>query len=164
MILAVDVQYVGDERACAAAVSFHGWSDEVAAHEAVVEVRDVEPYVPGQFYRRELPCILALLDTLDTRPDTIVVDGYVDVGPDRPGLGRHLFDALNGGTVVVGVAKTLFVGAAAVEVRRGQSSKPLFVTAAGVDAQRAAAHVEQMAGPHRIPTLLQRVDHLARGR
>lgn len=164
MILAVDVQYDGDDRACAAAVAFHAWPDEASAHEAVVHVHDVEPYVPGQFYRRELPCILALLETLDTRPDTIVVDGYVDVGPDRPGLGRHLFDALGGGAVVVGVAKTLFVGAEATEVYRGQSTKPLFVTSAGVDAQRAAALVGCMAGPHRLPALLQPVDHLARGR
>ena len=47
---------------------------------------------------------------------------------------------------------------------RGNSKSPLFVTARGVSASDAALHVKQMHGPHRIPTLLARVDGLARGR
>lgn len=165
MILAVDVHYAGDVWARVAGVVFREWGDRSAAHEAVAVVEGIEPYVPGAFYRRELPCIRALLGTLDERPNIVVVDGYVDVGPGRPGLGRHLFDAmtLGGSVVVVGVAKTAFAGAPAVEVRRGRSEKPLFVTSAGLDPAAAAREVARMAGRHRIPTLLQRVDQLARG-
>jgi deoxyribonuclease V len=63
----------------------------------------------------------------------------------------------------VGVAKTRFQSAAAVEVLRGRSKRPLFVTAAGLPATDAAAQVAAMHGPTRIPTLVARADQLARG-
>ncbi len=65
---------------------------------------------------------------------------------------------------VVGVAKNPFRSASPIEVFRGGSKRPLFVTAVGIDAKQAAHHVEKMAGPHRFPLLLQRVDALSRGR
>jgi deoxyribonuclease V len=49
-----------------------------------------------------------------------------------------------------------------VEVRRGDSQKPLYVTAAGVSAEDAASRISEMHGPFRIPTLLKQVDTLAR--
>jgi deoxyribonuclease V len=47
-------------------------------------------------------------------------------------------------------------------VERGGSAKPLYVTAAGIAAETAAAHVAAMHGAHRIPTLLKLVDRLVR--
>jgi deoxyribonuclease V len=73
-----------------------------------------------------------------------------------------LHEALGGAVPVVGVAKTRFASAAAVDVVRGDSQKPLFVTAAGVDVEWAAEQVKRMHGPYRIPTLLKRVDQLCR--
>ena len=119
-------------------------------------------YAPGQFYLRELPCLLAVIDRLDALPRTIVVDGYVFLGPERPGLGAHLYDALAGNVPVVGVAKRPFRDAFAVPVRRGESARPLYVTAIGLAVGEAAAHVRAMHGEHRIPTLLRRVDALSR--
>lgn len=94
----------------------------------------------------------------------VVVDGYVWLdGVSVAGLGAHLYQALAHKVVVIGVAKTRFAGAgAAVEVFRGRSTRSLFVTAAGMSAQRAAEHVRSMHGPDRIPTLLKRVDRLCR--
>ncbi|WP_258724845.1 hypothetical protein [Cellulomonas sp. NS3] len=67
------------------------------------------------------------------------------------------------GVPVVGVAKTRFHAAShAVEVRRGSATRPLYVTAAGMPAAHAAALVSAMAGPHRIPRALRRVDAIAR--
>ncbi len=63
---------------------------------------------------------------------------------------------------MIGVAKTRFAGAEAVAILRGRSHQPLFVTAAGLDARRAAELVRGMHGPHRLPTLLKRADQLAR--
>ena len=40
----------------------------------------------------------------------------------------------------------------------------LFVTAAGIDVAAAARGLKSMHGAHRLPTLLARVDALARGR
>ncbi len=52
----------------------------------------------------------------------------------------------------------------AVKVLRGQATKPLYVTTAGgLDVDAAAQIVATMAGPHRLPSAIRRVDQLARG-
>ena len=144
----------------------HGQSLE----EGVVSVLEMAEYVSGEFYRRELLCLLAALEKVAQTPE-IIVDGYVWLGSDararlekgKPGLGAKLFEALEGKVAVVGVAKTRYAGADALEVLRGSSASPLFVSAAGMDALEAAENVRRMHGPHRLPTLLTRVDHLCRG-
>jgi deoxyribonuclease V len=61
------------------------------------------------------------------------------------------------------VAKTRFEGATlALPVLRGNSKHPLWVSAAGMGADEAAALVAAMAGGFRLPTLLKRVDRLCR--
>ncbi|MBU0551753.1 endonuclease V [Myxococcota bacterium] len=161
MIFAVDVQYEEARRAArAGGALFEGWASAAPLSERVATFEGVEAYVPGEFYRRELPCILGLLGA--DRPDLIIVDGYVDLGA-RPGLGRHLFEALGGAVGVVGVAKSFFHAAAPARVTRGDAQRPLFITAAGLPLAEAVEGVRAMAGPHRHPTLLKRVDHLARG-
>ena len=139
-------------------------TDSQPAEQHIVQLTDVAEYVPGEFYRRELPCLLqALLPVLD-RVQTILIDGYVDLAPNRPGLGARLYEALGGKIAVVGVAKTAFAGAHhACEVLRGESERPLYITAAGMTLDDAATGVRSMHGPHRIPTLLRLVDQLARG-
>lgn len=117
-------------------------------------------YEPGAFYRRELPCLLDVL-ARGPRADIVVVDGYVWLGDGKAGLGAHLHAALGG--AVVGVAKTRFAGATdAIAVCRGVSRAPLYVSAAGMSTEEAAAMVAAMHGPYRVPTLLKRVDMLAR--
>jgi deoxyribonuclease V len=162
MIACLDVDY-REAAAYAAALAFHNWADATPATETVIPVVGVHPYQPGQFFRRELPCLLVVLRELP--PVTVVVvDGYVWLdGVSVAGLGAHLYQALVGKIAVIGVAKTRFArAAAAVEVFRGRSTRPLFVTAAGMSAQKAAEHIRSMHGPNRIPTLLKRVDSLCR--
>jgi deoxyribonuclease V len=164
MMACVDVDYRGND-AVAACVLFRAWTDEASAGQHVVYIRGVADYVPGQFYRRELPCLLAVLQRVAEPLELVVVDGYVWLGnDDRPGLGAHLQVALGGRIPVVGVAKTRFTGArSAVELVRGESaSRALFVTAAGMDVAEAARCVGLMHGPHRIPTLLRQADRLCR--
>ncbi len=86
---------------------------------------------------RELPAIRAVL-TGAGRIDLLVVDGWVHLGPDRrPGLGAHVHAWL--GAPVIGVAKTAFQTAShAVEVRRGQARRPLYLTAIGIPDIQAA--------------------------
>jgi deoxyribonuclease V len=61
------------------------------------------------------------------------------------------------------VAKTAFHTAThAIAVRRGSAVRPLYVTSAGMPADRAAALVAVMAGSYRLPDALRRVDALAR--
>jgi deoxyribonuclease V len=163
MIAITDVHY-HEDGATAALVLAGNWGDGAALKERTVAIPTAAPYEPGEFYRRELPALLAVLDATSLPADTIVViDGYVWLGEGRPGLGAHLWRALDETRPVVGVAKTRFQGAAAVEVRRGRSQRPLFVTSAGLPPTQAAAQVAAMHGPNRVPTLLARADQLARG-
>lgn len=121
------------------------------------------PYQPGRFFERELPPLRAVLaDTAGI--ELLVIDGYVDLDPDgRPGLGAHLHAEL--GIPVVGAAKTRFAAAAhAVPVLRGQASRPLYVTAAGMPAVDAAELVRRMSGTFRLPDALRLVDALSRDR
>jgi deoxyribonuclease V len=120
------------------------------------------PYESGQFYKRELPYLIDMIGRVHHSLQAIVIDGYVWLGPDRPGLGAHLFDAINGRAPVVGVAKTAFVGAPAIPVLRGESLTPLFVSTQGLDPAEAAVSIAGMHGRFRIPTLLKRVDSLSR--
>jgi len=163
MLACVDVDYRGDG-AVAACVLFRDWADEAPAAERVERIARVEPYVPGQFYRRELPCLLAVLAPVAAGLGAVVIDGYVWLrDEDTPGLGGHLYEALGRAVPVVGVAKTRFRSAtAAVPVLRGGSARPLYVTAAGLSADEAARRVQDMHGPYRVPTLLKRVDQLCR--
>ena len=164
MLVALDVQY-DDATAAAtsAAVVFNAWDDAEPQSQHVVRTTGIAPYEPGAFFKRELPCLLAVLESLPAAPSIVVIDGYVTLG-DKPGLGAHLWEALERRSPIIGVAKTKFHSAAAKELLRGGSLSPLYVTAVGIDLDDAAAHIQAMAGPHRIPTLLKRVDHLARGR
>lgn len=164
MIAVLDAAY-GDGASAAACVVAAGW--DAAGVQGEYSHRDgpAAEYQPGEFYKRELPLLLSVLRMLPRRPAIIVIDGYVWLGvEDRKGLGAHLFDALGGTSVVVGVAKTKFHGASywAAEVKRGASVSPLYVTAAGLTLEQAAAAVKRMDGEHRIPTLVARADRLAR--
>jgi deoxyribonuclease V len=163
MIACVDVDY-RDAGSVAACVCFEHWDDGTPVLESTIEIRDVEPYEPGQFYRRELPCILAVLQALPNLPQIVIIDGYVWLGEQRRGLGARLYEALNKRAMIVGVAKTRFVGAEPVAlVTRGRSRTPLYVTAAGMNVTEAARSIRTMHGNHRIPTMLKRVDQLSRG-
>lgn len=129
----------------------------------------------GQFYQRELPCLLEVLQQQTTaeqptaiQANVIIVDGYTTLDANgRHGLGWYLAQAMAAtgrpAVAVIGVAKTAFTGAThAITLKRGHSQRPLYVTALGMNAQQAAQHIQTMHGPHRLPTLLKRVDRLCR--
>lgn len=148
----------------AACVVAGSWRDAAPLAEYTAIHESPADYEPGAFFKRELPPLLAVLGKLAELPPVLVVDGYVWLDQDRPGLGYHLQQALPQHPAVVGVAKTSFAGnRAAVAVLRG-STRPLFVTAIGVDVAAAAEHVRDMAGLYRLPDLLRRADQLAKGR
>lgn len=163
MIACTDVHY--DLRgAIAACVLFRDWHDRQPVREIVEHLSKVEPYQSGMFYRRELPCLLKVLTPVQESLDAVIIDGYVWLGKgDLPGLGAHLYQALHQKIPVIGVAKTRFAFAGpSVEVFRGRSRKPLYVSSAGIDVQEAAEKIGAMHGPFRIPTLLKHADRLCR--
>jgi deoxyribonuclease V len=162
MLACLDADY-RDDRARVACVLFDTWRDADPAAELCRELPGAAEYRPGELYHRELPCLVAILADLDAELAAVVVDGYAWLdGSQRPGLGAHLWDALDRSTPVIGVAKNPFAGAAPIDVLRGESARPLHVTAAGADPAWAAARIAEMHGEFRIPTLLRRVDQLSR--
>jgi deoxyribonuclease V len=158
---AADVSYPPRGGAVAAAVICSDARYAAVVDQRTVRLADVEPYRPGEFYRRELPALRVVL--ADISPlDLLIVDGYVDLDPDgRPGLGAHAHGEFT--VPVIGVAKTAFATAThAIPVHRGQATRPLYVTAAGIPLLEAADLVRAMAGPHRLPDALRLVDRLTR--
>jgi deoxyribonuclease V len=163
MYACVDVYY-HDERASAVCALFKGWSDAMPASQFQTTISKFAPYIAGQFYLRELPCILKVLELVNEKIDVLIVDGYVWLDDGRtPGLGAHLYHKLHRTTPVIGAAKTQYrQSEAAREVLRGKSKKPLYITAVGIDQSIAANRIKKMHGEFRIPTLLKMVDQISR--
>lgn len=161
MITAVDVYYREDSGAVAAAVVFSSFTDNEPYAVYISEIQNAENYISGQFYKRELPCIINVLEKIKEKIDILIIDGYIDPG-NRPGLGRHLWRTLGEKVIVIGVAKTFFKGTEAVKVFRGRSRRPLYITSAGIDTFEAASLIEKMPGNFRIPDILKLVDQISR--
>lgn len=153
------------ECAWAAALVFESWESAAVIEAVRISAPTEAGYEPGAFYKRELGPLLACVRALAAPLDLAIVDGYATLGvEERPGLGWRLWDALGRGVPVIGVAKTRYRdGTEASALRRGRARTPLFVTAVGVEPAAARAWIAAMHGPHRLPTLLRRVDQLSRG-
>ena len=85
MIAALDVTYVQKDMAVAAAVVFKKFEDTKPVSSHSTRENQFGEYIPGQFFKRELPCLLAVLKKVNEKLDTVIIDGYV-VG--RPIDGR----------------------------------------------------------------------------
>ncbi len=165
MILAIDVYYT-EKGAKTVGIGFENWEDQSPSTTFVDHSSEIAEYESGEFYKRELPCILRLLDQIDlTRLDCIVIDGYVilnDMG--KLGLGGHLYETLAHKIPVIGLAKTRFAQNEKNnrEVFRGKSQKPLWITAAGMELDEVAQKIQDMHGEYRLPTLLKYLDSLTK--
>jgi len=166
MILAFDTYYDTGGKAKTVCLAFEHWEDAepFAIHTAFME--NVAEYTPGEFYKRELPCILDLFKTLPYNSvEAIIVDGFVFLDDEaKPGLGLHLYKTLAEKIPVIGVAKTNFASIDQLKkpVLRGESQKPLYVTSIGIDTDTAAQQVQRMAGDYRFPALLKQLDQLTK--
>jgi deoxyribonuclease V len=163
MYAAVDVHYPPSGGARAALVLAPDAGFTTITSDKTVLIDRAAKYQPGEFYRRELPPIRAVLKDVDDL-DLLIIDGYVTLDPDgRPGLGAYAHAEF--GVPVIGVAKTRFAAAThAIPVVRGSAARPLYVTAAGIPPVDAAEVVRAMTGKFRLPDALRRADALARGK
>jgi deoxyinosine 3'endonuclease (endonuclease V) len=141
MILAFDTYYFGNE-AKTVAVLFNNWTDAQPTRVFSETINSSEDYQPGEFYKRELPCIVSLLDKIDLKDiDIIVIDGFVILdNAEKHGLGGHLYEHLQKKIAVIGVAKSNFALNTLFkrEVFRGESERPLYITALGIDIDLAS--------------------------
>lgn len=160
MILAIDVYY--QEQGAKAVGVLFDWEDASPRQTVIELMHDVAEYVPGEFYKRELPCIEALLNKIGADfLDVVIVDGHIYVDNNGTyGLGGKTFELLGKRIPVIGVAKTGFHTnkETVIEVFRGESKNPLYVSAIGMDTALAAARIQAMHGSYRIPDILKKLD------
>lgn len=140
-----------------------GIKEEKIVSHYVETIGKVNDYVPGEFYKRELPCLLKVYGKVKEEISLAIVDGYVWLEVGKKGLGGYFFEALCKKTPVIGVAKTFFKGCRDyIEVYRGQSNRPLFVSSAGIGLAHAAELIKNLKGENRLPEMLKKVDLLTR--
>ena len=170
--LILDVHYQTDlttqtETAKVSGIRFQGIETNEILSEHIVIVNEVAPYESGQFYKREMPCLLALINKIDQtneRFDVIIIDGYVFLdGKEQAGLGKYLYDSLSIKKPVIGIAKNQFKDISdTYAVWRGISKNPLYVTSVGFDTAVAKHIVSNLEGKHRLPNVVKQVDVLGR--
>lgn len=164
MILALDVHYK-ETYAKAVGVLFN-WEDTKPQKVFSKNIAQVEEYISGQFYKRELPCILELLKQIDLeKVECIIVDGHVYVNNDKTlGLGGHLYHSLKEKFPVIGVAKNSFINTEKVSfpIYRGESTQSLFVSTIGTDIDEMSKRIQNMKGNYRIPTILKELDRITK--
>ena len=171
--LAIDVYYLNDSLARTVGVVFEDWSDQQPSDIIVDWCHQFGRYIPGQFYLRELPCILGLLQKVDLRDfDTVILDSYLklrdDLGTDSPGLGVKLWEVIGQGYPhldIWAVAKSKYGKCKQIScpIMRGESKTPLYVQALKESNDEAGRIVRDvMHGPFRLPTLLKILDQVTK--
>ncbi|GGP05254.1 endonuclease V [Cloacibacterium rupense] len=167
MILAFDTYYF-ENNAKTVCIQFEKWNDTTITKTFVEIISGIEEYKSGEFYKRELPCILSLLKVIDlSECEAIIIDGFVIIDDNQnDGLGGYLFKSLNFKIPIIGVAKNNFskIEKFKKEILRGESKKPLYITSKGINLNEAAELIRNMHGKHRIPDLLKNVDSLGRNK
>ena len=161
MILAFDTYYYGN-KAKTVCIAFDNWESNTIINTYSEIIENNNEYISGEFYKKELPCILSLLDKIKIDDiDVIIIDGYVNLNDDgKIGLGGHLYKVLNSKIPIIGVAKTNYalIKKDKREVLRGDSKKPLYITSVGIELDKAETLIQSMYGEFRIPTILKELD------
>lgn len=164
MVLAIDVHYK-EQYAKIVGVVFE-WNDITPRKIYSTTLTGVAPYVAGKFYQRELPCILKLLEQIPLKDiEAIIVDGHCYVNNEGDhGLGGYLWTAIDMSMPIIGLAKNRLDGnnKYSFPIYRGNSRKPLFVSAIGIDQELAIERIVRMKEEYRIPTVLKELDRITK--
>lgn len=165
MILAVDTYYF-ENKAKTVAISFENWNDNIEQKVFTEIIDNISEYKSGEFYKRELPCILSIIKKINLEDyEAIIIDGYVFVDDNsKLGLGGFLYEKLNKKIPIIGVAKTDFISLTnnKISLLRGKSKNPLFISSIGINLNEATEKIKFMSGEFRIPTLLKKLDTLTK--
>jgi deoxyribonuclease V len=182
LVTGVDVAYDDGRDLVAAAAVVLDAATLTVVEEATATGRVAFPYVPGLLAFREIPTVLAALDSLTAGPGLVVCDGYGRAHPRRFGLATHL--GVLTGLPVIGVAKNPFVHSYGAlgpwrgdfvplladdgeevgrALRTQDGVKPVFVSVGHrVSLDGACAHTLELARDHRIPESTRAADALCR--
>lgn len=155
--------YYHEDYAKSCCVVFERGEGEVILSDYSEIIRGVDEYIPGQFYRRELPCILSVYKKVKEDIDLLITDSFVWLNGGKKGLGAYLYKAIDYKVPVIGVAKKYYKDVQNYsEVYRGKSSNPLYVSSVGIDLSLAAEFIKNLDGENRLPWVLKLVDRLSR--
>ncbi|HNI95826.1 MAG TPA: endonuclease V [Leptospiraceae bacterium] len=166
MIAAADVHY-REDKAVGVIVLFTEWeSESIHSFEKIEFTGKYSEYIPGEFYKRELPILLSLHEKIkDAALEAFIVDGYVYLGlEEKPGLGYYVYQKLGGSIPVIGAAKSRFKDNSenCRELYRGKSTKPMYITSVGISSEDALGKMQKMKGKFRIPDILSRLDRMTK--
>ena len=165
MILAFDTYYYED-KAKTVCVAFENWTQAEPSAVYTEFLEGIEEYTSGEFYKRELPCITSLLKQIDLNTiELIIVDGFVFLDDEAKfGLGAYLHKELVEKIPIIGIAKNNFATIVDLKkvILRGESKKPLYGTAIGIELVLIEGLIKSMHGEFRMPTLLKKLDQLSR--
>lgn len=183
VIGAIDCAHAAGQSVGAAGIILYRYPDLLELSCTVVEYPVRFPYVPGLLAFRELPLILAAIESLSQLPDLFLVDGQGIAHPRRLGLASHLGVLLDRPTI--GCAKSVLVGRArqpadvvgataklkqgretiGVLLRTKPGAKPVVVSIGHrIDLLTAIEVVLTCCDGTRIPKPLREADRLVRGR
>lgn len=107
-VAGVDVAFEDGGAVTRAAVAVLEWPGLSLVEQALARRQTGFPYVPGLLAFRELPAIVAALETLEVMPGLILCDGHGLAHPRRFGIACHL--GLLAERPTIGVGKTRLVG------------------------------------------------------
>lgn len=163
--IAIDTFYYNDSDAYTVGVIFSNWTDSYPEKIVSCHTSEFAPYISGQFYKRELPCILDLLKHVNLSEfDTIILDGFVWLPESREGLGQHLWNKLKSlypDLKIIGVSKSKFAGCeeCSEKLYRGPAKNPLYINSnENINREEASELISKMHGKYKLPTLLKILD------
>lgn len=182
LVTGVDVAYDDERDVVAAAAVVLDAATLTVVEQATAVGRVAFPYVPGLLAFREIPAVLAALESLTQDPGLVVCDGYGRAHPRRFGLASHL--GVLTGLPVIGVAKNPFTFSygelgprrgdfAALRAEDGEEVgralrtqdgvKPVFVSVGHrTTLDNACAHTLRLAPGYRLPESTRLADRLCR--
>ncbi len=166
MIAAADVHY-REDKAVGVIVLFSEWESlDILSYEKIEFTGKYSEYIPGEFYKRELPILISLYERIkNTELEAFIVDGYVFLGKEeKPGLGYYVYQNLGGSIPVIGAAKSRFKENSenCRELLRGKSAKPMYITSIGISPDEALMKMQKMKGSFRIPDILSKLDRMTK--
>lgn len=156
MILSIDVDYRNDY-AVAVGIEFNDWNDKTPSNIYYSKCYEYGEYISGQFYKRELPCIKALINEHNLSPSLIIVNGYVYLEDNKPGLGYYVYDTYN--VPVIGIASKPYKNPIdKYIIYRGNSKTPIYISSVGMPIEEAKVKIRNMYGKYRMPYLIKLTD------
>lgn len=152
------------EKAKVSGIRFQNTQTNEILGEHTTTVNEVAPYQSGQFYKREMACLLALINQINEPYSVIIIDGYIFLdGAQQAGLGKYLYDNLTIKKPIIGIAKNQFKDVSEdYAVWRGTSKHPLYITSINFPIADAKNIVQDLEGQHRLPNIVKKVDFLSR--